>query len=219
MSVQCTEFMNDLGERGGSVVECRTPEREVRGSRPTSAVLCPWARHFTPRKYWLITQEAMAPSRHDWKIVDWDVKPQHNQPTNIHKTCASLYRFKTKICFGCTFMYYMHVLSVPLLCNKGIVNIQVLCSIPLVWTWRYCQWHWQCLHIQTKGALITCINHCHLLELSLLCLVDLWKLDWSISNFKGAWCIYFYFISYRNACIYMQRVKILIIRRVLRRLI
>ena len=28
-------------ERGGSVVECRTPEREVRGSRPTSAVLCP----------------------------------------------------------------------------------------------------------------------------------------------------------------------------------
>ena len=64
------------------MVECRTPEREVRGSRPTAAVLCPWARHFTPRKYWLITQEAMAPSRHDWKIVDWDVKPQHNQPTN-----------------------------------------------------------------------------------------------------------------------------------------
>ena len=30
------------------------------------------------RKYWLITQEAMAPSQHDWKIVDWDVKPQHN---------------------------------------------------------------------------------------------------------------------------------------------
>ena len=71
------------GERGGSVVECPTPEWEVRGSRPTAAVLCPWARHFTPRRYWLITQEAMAPSRHDWKIVDWDVKPQHNQPTNI----------------------------------------------------------------------------------------------------------------------------------------
>ena len=64
-------------------LECRTPEREVRGSRPTAAVLCPWARHFTPRKYWLITQEAMAPSRHDWKIVDWEVKPQHNQPTFI----------------------------------------------------------------------------------------------------------------------------------------
>ena len=61
------------------MVECRTPEREVGGSKPTAAVLCPWARHFTSRKYWLITQEAMAPSRHDWKIVDWDVKPQHKQ--------------------------------------------------------------------------------------------------------------------------------------------
>ena len=30
-----------IGERGGSVVECRTPEREVGGSRPTAAVLCP----------------------------------------------------------------------------------------------------------------------------------------------------------------------------------
>ena len=29
------------GERGGSVVECRTPEREVQGSKPTTAVLCP----------------------------------------------------------------------------------------------------------------------------------------------------------------------------------
>ena len=69
----------NTGERGGSVVECRTPEQEVGGSRPTAAVLCPWARHFTPRKYWLITQEEVAPSRYDWKIVDWDVKPQHKQ--------------------------------------------------------------------------------------------------------------------------------------------
>ena len=79
MVLSLISVKKSLGERGGSVVECRTPEREVRGSRPTSAVLCPWARHFTPRKYWLITQEAMAPSRHDWKIVDRDVKPQHNQ--------------------------------------------------------------------------------------------------------------------------------------------
>ena len=81
---------SSLGERGGSVVECRTPEREVRGSRPTAAVLCPWARHFTPRKYWLITQEAMAPSRYDWKNVDWDVKPQHNQPTNLQLSQTGL---------------------------------------------------------------------------------------------------------------------------------
>ena len=46
------------------------------------------ARHFTPRKYWLITQEAVAPSRHDWKIVDWDVKPQHKQ-----SICIVLYNF------------------------------------------------------------------------------------------------------------------------------
>ena len=84
------------GERGGSVVECRTPEREVGGSKPTAAVLCPWARHFTPRKYWLITQEAVAPSRHDWKIVDWDVKPQHNQPTNSSAYVALL-RYSTMI--------------------------------------------------------------------------------------------------------------------------
>ena len=73
----CTITLNTRGERGGSVVECRTLEREVGGSKPTAAVLCPWARHFTPGKYWLITQEAVALSRHDWKIVDWDVKPQH----------------------------------------------------------------------------------------------------------------------------------------------
>ena len=73
-------FTQITSKQAKKSIECRTPEREVRGSRPTSAVLCPWARHFTPRKYWLITQEAMAPSRHDWKIVDWDVKPQHNQP-------------------------------------------------------------------------------------------------------------------------------------------
>ena len=72
-----------MGERGGSVVECRTPEREVRGSKPTAAVLCPWARHFTPRKYWLITQEALAPSRHDWKIIYWAVKPQHKQTNDV----------------------------------------------------------------------------------------------------------------------------------------
>ena len=84
----CIRFSTKLyrGERGGSVVECRTPEREVGGSKPTAAVLCPWARHFTPRKYWLITQEAVAPSRYDWKIVDWDVKPQHNQPTKVIQT-------------------------------------------------------------------------------------------------------------------------------------
>ena len=92
------------GERGGSVVECRTPEREVRGSRPTAAVLCPWARHFTPRKYWLITQEAMAPSRYDWKIVDWDVKPQHNQITSGISLMYSL----NSCGRGGTYLWHIH---------------------------------------------------------------------------------------------------------------
>ena len=79
------------------MVECRTPEREVGGSKPTAAVLCPWARHFTPRKYWLITQEAVAPSRYDWKIVDWDVKPQHNQPTNYYLKLNTNYYLSKKL--------------------------------------------------------------------------------------------------------------------------
>ena len=66
-------------DKKATVTSCPPPEREDGGSKPTAAVLCPWARHFTPRKYWLITQEAVAPSRYDWKIVDWDVKPQHKQ--------------------------------------------------------------------------------------------------------------------------------------------
>ena len=50
------------------------------------------ARHFTPRKYWLNTQEAMAPSRHDC----WDVKPQHNttQRSLRHLNC----QIYAKIC-------------------------------------------------------------------------------------------------------------------------
>ena len=70
------------GERGGSVVECRTQKREVGGSKPTAAVLCPWARHFTPRKYWLLPRKQWLRPDMTEKIVDWDVKPQHKQNKN-----------------------------------------------------------------------------------------------------------------------------------------
>ena len=55
-----------LGERGGSVVERRTPEREVGGSKPTSAVLYPLKSKplYSPKSTGN-TQEAVAPSRHD----------------------------------------------------------------------------------------------------------------------------------------------------------
>ena len=36
-----TASTNSIGERGGVVVEPWTLDREVGGSRPTSAVLCP----------------------------------------------------------------------------------------------------------------------------------------------------------------------------------
>ena len=67
-----------------STVQTDSKQFLYKGSQEHTAMLCPWARHFTPRKYWLITQEAVAPSWHDWKIVDWDVKPQHKQ-TNSSK--------------------------------------------------------------------------------------------------------------------------------------
>ena len=37
----------------------------------------------------------MAPSRHDWKIVDWDVKPQHNQPTAVFFLVSNFFRIFT----------------------------------------------------------------------------------------------------------------------------
>ena len=40
-SVDTDQTVPRRGERGGSVVECRTLEREVGGSKPTAAVLCP----------------------------------------------------------------------------------------------------------------------------------------------------------------------------------
>ena len=135
-AIQSAPFLH--GERGGSVVECRTPEREVRGSRPTAAVLCPWARHFTPRKYWLITQEAMAPSRYDWKIVDWDVKPQHNQNlfyTSLNSIKTALFRCRiiTTIISGVPvlkfFLWYMNTLHQNRLCSPSWSAVKTL------WLW------------------------------------------------------------------------------------
>ena len=51
---------------------------------------------------------------------------------DIHKTCASHTDLKPRFVLVVhLFIYYMQVLSVPLLCNERIVNIQVLCSIHL----------------------------------------------------------------------------------------
>ena len=55
----------------------RTLDPEVGGSSPTLvAMLCPWARHIYPPKSTDNTQEAVAQSQHDLKIVYRDVKHQ-----------------------------------------------------------------------------------------------------------------------------------------------
>ena len=69
-----------IRERGGSVVERQTPEREVgvQNIPPLCCVLDTLLPERTGN-----TQEVEAPSRHYQKIVDWDVKPQQNQ-TDVH---------------------------------------------------------------------------------------------------------------------------------------
>ena len=69
-----------LGERGGSLVERRTPGREV-GVRNLPPPCCVLEQDTLLPESTGNTQEAVAPS-HDWKIVDWDVKPQHKQNKN-----------------------------------------------------------------------------------------------------------------------------------------
>ena len=134
---------------------------------------------------------------------------------DIHLTCASHANLKPRfvlvvhLCITCRCSMFLKFVK------EGIVNIQVLCSIPLAWTWRYCQWYWQCHHIQTKGALITCINHCHLLELTLLCLVDLWKLDKSVFNFKVTLCWSFTAQSRNRSCRAGQLIVVLFLGRLI----
>ena len=93
----------------------------------TAAVLCPWARHFTPRKYWLMTQEAVAPSRHDWKIVDWDVKPQHKQTNKIHdKNLNILYICMRVFCCCCFFCFFFVCFFFFFRCKKSCKHKNIL---------------------------------------------------------------------------------------------
>ena len=88
------------------MVEPRTPEREVRGLRPTSAGCVHRQDTFTPRNYWLNTQEAMALSQNDLRIVDGDVKHQYKLKTLlpdltllkniIHENMLILWHFENK---------------------------------------------------------------------------------------------------------------------------
>ena len=78
-----------LGERGGSVLGRRTPERE--NPPPPCCVL---DQDTLLPVYTGNTQEAVAPSRHDGKFVDWDAKLQHEQ-----KPCLYILFLKFNILF------------------------------------------------------------------------------------------------------------------------
>ena len=60
--------------RSGSVVELVTSELEVQGLNPMPPVKCPWTRDFKHSKEMVNTQEAVAPSQHDRKIIDRDLR-------------------------------------------------------------------------------------------------------------------------------------------------
>ena len=113
------------------MVECRTPEWEVGGSKPTAAVLCPWARHFTPQKYRLITQEAVAPSQHDWKIVDWDVKPQHKKTNKIYVGQWPIFHGTMILPYICKTIWWMKIiLDIMDQCDTKIDHIKYIGQWP-----------------------------------------------------------------------------------------
>ena len=69
-----------LREHSGSVVECLPRDLGAADSSLAGiTVLCPWARHIYPFSTGSTQKD---PSRHNWKIVDLDIKNQIKQ-TNI----------------------------------------------------------------------------------------------------------------------------------------
>ena len=72
-------------ECSGLVVKCLIQDQGVLGSSLTGiTALCPWARHINPC-FVLHGPTQEDPSRHNWTIVDWDIKNQTKQ-THIFKT-------------------------------------------------------------------------------------------------------------------------------------
>ena len=80
-----------LGGQSGLVVECFSRDRGVAGSSLTSiTVLCPWARPINPCL--VLVQPRKDPSRHNWKIVDGDVKNQSKHPLGACLIQIGLYQ-------------------------------------------------------------------------------------------------------------------------------
>ena len=91
-----------LGERGGSVVECRTPEQEVGGSKRTAAVLCPWARHFTPQKHWLLPRKRWLRPDMTEKLLTGRLSLNTNKQTiRLYQFLISTFASAVTTCFPC----------------------------------------------------------------------------------------------------------------------
>ena len=74
---------------GGLVVEPQTPEQEDGCSRPTSGILCHWARHiYSPNV--LVKNQGSCMSQNDWKIVDRDNQHQFKPKPTFLQTLFSL---------------------------------------------------------------------------------------------------------------------------------
>ena len=65
----------------------------------------------------------MAPSRYDWKIVDWDVKPQHNQPTNKRNGRTCKFQYQWLEIFGRLEEIYIEAIFTFLKCFSIITQI------------------------------------------------------------------------------------------------
>ena len=101
-------------------------------------MLCPWARHFTPRKYWLITQEAVAPSRHDWKIVDWDVKPQHKKKKKKKKKYllhVHVFCLLERCCIPLVNLVKEVHRQISVNQDRLLLTVLLVSTIALVWRW------------------------------------------------------------------------------------
>ena len=80
IKVGCYKVIFKRERHGGLVVQRRTPDREVGVGSSLGSPCCILEQDtFTSQK----VVEAVALSRHDGKIVDWDVKPQQQTNKNI----------------------------------------------------------------------------------------------------------------------------------------
>ena len=82
----------------------------------------------------------MAPSRYDWKIVDWDVKPQHNQPTTTSPVKMEFSEnFLSRITVQCLETYFLLLWLTGNLAPNVMTSNQAVApgANVISWIWAY----------------------------------------------------------------------------------